>query len=195
MVTVAAEMQRANMTMPLLIGGATTSRVHTALRIDPAFTGPVVHVLDASRAVGVATALVSDTQKTDFVARTKADYDHVRKAREGKGQSQLLSIEDARANGFEMDEALKAPRPRLPGVHRFPDWDLKDLVQYIDWTPFFRAWELAGNYPAILDDAVVGESARSLFADAQKMLDRIVSEKWLTARGVCGLWPCRREGD
>ncbi|MBS48116.1 methionine synthase [Sphingobium lactosutens] len=195
MVTVAAEMQRANMTMPLLIGGATTSRVHTALRIDPAFTGPVVHVLDASRAVGVATALVSDTQKTDFVARTKADYDHVRKAREGKGQSQLLSIEDARANGFEMDEALKAPRPRLPGVHRFPDWDLKDLVQYIDWTPFFRAWELAGNYPAILDDEIVGESARSLFADAQKMLDRIVSEKWLTARGVCGLWPCRRVGD
>ena len=195
MVTVAAEMQRANMTMPLLIGGATTSKVHTALRIDPAFTGPVVHVLDASRAVGVATALVSDTQKTDFVARTKADYDHVRKAREGKGQSQLLSIEDARANGFEMDEALKAPRPRLPGVHRFPDWDLKDLVQYIDWTPFFRAWELAGNYPVILDDEIVGESARSLFADAQKMLDRIVSEKWLTARGVCGLWPCRRVGD
>ncbi|WP_062732039.1 methionine synthase [Sphingobium abikonense] len=195
MVTVAAEMQRANMTMPLLIGGATTSKVHTALRIDPAFTGPVVHVLDASRAVGVATALVSETQKTDFVQKTKADYDHVRKAREGKGQSQLLSIEDARANGFEMDEALKAPRPRLPGVHRFPDWDLKDLVQYIDWTPFFRAWELAGNYPAILDDEIVGESARSLFADAQKMLDKIVNDKWLTARGVCGLWPCRRVGD
>ena len=195
MVTVAAEMQRANMTMPLLIGGATTSKVHTALRIDPAFTGPVVHVLDASRAVGVATALVSETQKTDFVARTKADYEHVRKAREGKGQSQLLSIEDARANGFEIDENLKAPRPRLPGVHVFKDWDLKDLVHYIDWTPFFRAWELAGNYPAILDDVVVGESARSLFADAQKMLERIVEDKWLTARGVCGLWPCRREGD
>ncbi|HEX7743016.1 MAG TPA: methionine synthase, partial [Sphingobium sp.] len=195
MVTVAVEMQRANMTMPLLIGGATTSRVHTALRIDPAFTGPVVHVLDASRAVGVATALVSETQKTDFVQKTKDDYEHVRKAREGKGQSQLLSIEDARANGFEMDESLKAPRPRLPGVHSFPDWDLKDLVDYIDWTPFFRAWELAGNYPAILEDKVVGESATSLFADAQKMLDRIVSEKWLTARGVAGLWPCRREGD
>jgi 5-methyltetrahydrofolate--homocysteine methyltransferase len=195
MVTVAAEMQRANMTMPLLIGGATTSRVHTALRIDPAFTGPVVHVLDASRAVGVATALVSETQKTDFVQKTKDDYAHVRAAREGKGQSQLLSIEDARANGFEMDESLKAPRPRLPGVHSFKDWDLGDLVNYIDWTPFFRAWELAGNYPAILDDAIVGESARSLFADARKMLDRIVSEKWLTARGVAGLWPCRRVGD
>jgi 5-methyltetrahydrofolate--homocysteine methyltransferase len=195
MVTVAAEMQRANMTMPLLIGGATTSRVHTALRIDPAFTGPVVHVLDASRAVGVATALVSETQKTDFVQKTKDDYAHVRAAREGKGQSQLLSIEDARANAFEMDEALKAPRPLLPGIHSFPDWDLKDLINYIDWTPFFRAWELAGNYPAILQDEVVGESATSLFNDAQKMLDRIVSEKWLTARGVAGLWPCRREGD
>ncbi|MBB3981280.1 5-methyltetrahydrofolate--homocysteine methyltransferase [Sphingobium fontiphilum] len=195
MVTVAAEMQRANMTMPLLIGGATTSKVHTALRIDPAFTGPVVHVLDASRAVGVATALVSETQKDDFVRKTKDDYEHVRVARANKGQSALVSIEDARANAFEIDESLKAPRPLLPGVHSFPDWDLKDLVHYIDWTPFFRAWELAGNYPAILEDAVVGESAKSLFADAQKMLDRIVSEKWLTARGVAGLWPCRREGD
>ena len=195
MVTVAREMQRANMTMPLLIGGATTSRVHTALRIDPAFTGPVVHVLDASRAVGVATALLSETQKDDFVTKTKDDYEHVRKARAGKGQSQLLSIEDARSNAFQMDEALKAPRPLLPGIHRFPDWDLKDLINYIDWTPFFRAWELAGNYPAILQDEVVGESATSLFKDAQNMLDRIVSEKWLTARGVAGLWPCRREGD
>ena len=195
MVTVAQEMQRANMTMPLLIGGATTSRVHTALRIDPAFKGPVVHVLDASRAVGVATALVSETQKDDFVNKTKDDYEHVRKAREGKGLSQLLSIEDARANAFEMDESLKAPRPLLPGIHSFPDWDLKDLINYIDWTPFFRAWELAGNYPAILSDEVVGESATSLFNDAQKMLERIVEEKWLTARGVAGLWPCRREGD
>src|SRR3546814_921254 len=110
MVTVAAEMQRAEMTMPLLIGGATTSRVHTALRIDPAFKGPVVHVLDASRAVGVATALVSETQKDDFVARSKDDYDHVRKAREGKGQSKLLDIEEARANAFEIDESLKPGR-------------------------------------------------------------------------------------
>ena len=195
MVTVAAEMQRANMTMPLLIGGATTSRVHTALRIDPAFTGPVVHVLDASRAVGVATALVSETQKADFVQKTKDDYEHVRVARANKGQSQLLSLEDARANAFEMDESLKAPRPLLPGTHRFPDWDLNDLVNYIDWTPFFRAWELAGNYPAILEDEIVGESARSLFADAQKMLGKIIDEKWLTARGVAGLWPCRRQGD
>ncbi|SCW67679.1 methionine synthase (B12-dependent) [Sphingobium faniae] len=195
MVTVAIEMQRAQMTMPLLIGGATTSRVHTALRIDPAFEGPVIHVLDASRAVGVATALVSQTQKTDFVQRTRDDYEHVRVARANKGQSALLPLEDARANAFEIDENLKPPRPRLPGVHSFPDWDLKDLRDYIDWTPFFRAWELAGVYPAILEDKIVGESAISLFGDAQKMLERIIEEKWLTARGVVGLWPCAREGD
>ncbi|MCW3836547.1 methionine synthase [Sphingomonas canadensis] len=195
MVTVAEEMQRAEMTLPLLIGGATTSRVHTALRIDPAYKGPVVHVLDASRAVGVATTLVSDTGRDGFVAKVSGEYAQVRAAREGKGQSELLPIEDARANAFAYDPSLKPPKPILPGVHEFPDWDLANLRQYIDWTPFFRAWELAGNYPAILDDAVVGESARSLFADAEKMLDRIIAEKWLTARGVAGLWPCRREGD
>jgi 5-methyltetrahydrofolate--homocysteine methyltransferase len=195
MVTVAQEMERAGMTMPLLIGGATTSKVHTALRIEPEYTGPVVHVLDASRAVGVATALVSDTQRDPFVTQVADEYAHIREARAGKGQSALVSLEDARANAFEIDENLKPPAPLQPGVHAFPDWDLADLREYIDWTPFFRAWELAGNYPAILDDAVVGESARSLFADAQAMLDRIIAEKWLVAKGVVGLWPCRREGD
>ncbi|MET3710595.1 5-methyltetrahydrofolate--homocysteine methyltransferase [Sphingomonas trueperi] len=195
MVTVAEEMQRAQMTMPLLIGGATTSRVHTALRIDPAYTGPVVHVLDASRAVGVATALVSDTQRDPYVTKIADEYEHVRVTRAGKGQSELLPLEDARANAFEADMSLKPGKPRMPGVHTFDDWDLKDLRDYIDWTPFFRAWELAGNYPAILTDEVVGESATSLFADAQKMLDKIIAERWLTARGVAGLWPCRREGD
>ena len=193
MVTVAEEMQRAQMTMPLLIGGATTSRVHTALRIEPAYTGPVVHVLDASRAVGVATALVSDTQRDDYVAKVAAEYEQVRQARAGRGQSELLPLAKARDNAFEADMRLKPGKPRMPGVHDFPDWDLKDLRGYIDWTPFFRAWALAGNYPAILEDKVVGESATSLFADAQKMLDRIVDEKWLTARGVAGLWPCRRD--
>jgi 5-methyltetrahydrofolate--homocysteine methyltransferase len=195
MVTVAQEMERAGMTMPLLIGGATTSKVHTALRIEPEYTGPVVHVLDASRAVGVATALVSDTQRDPFVTQVADEYAHIREARAGKGQSALVSLEDARANAFEIDENLKPPAPLQPGVHAFPDWDLADLRDYIDWTPFFRAWELAGNYPAILDDAVVGESARSLFADAQAMLDRIIAEKWLVAKGVAGFWPCRREGD
>jgi 5-methyltetrahydrofolate--homocysteine methyltransferase len=195
MVTVGEEMKRAGMTMPLLIGGATTSKVHTALRIAPAYDGPVVHVLDASRAVGVATTLVSDTGRDAYVAQVAADYQAVREAREGKGQNALLPLADARARGFIADMALKATAPLQPGRHQFDGWDLADLRECIDWTPFFRAWELAGNYPAILDDAVVGESARGLFADAQAMLDRIVGEKWLTAKGVVGLWPCRREGD
>jgi 5-methyltetrahydrofolate--homocysteine methyltransferase len=195
MVTVAEEMQRAGMTMPLLIGGATTSKVHTALRIDPAYEGPVVHVLDASRAVGVASTLVSDTLAEDFVGKTASEYRTVREAREGKGQNELLPIEAARANGFKADMALKPPAPRQPGLHVFDDWGVERLREFIDWTPFFRAWELAGTYPSILDDAVVGESARNLFADAQKMLDTIIAERWLTARGAVGLWPCRREGD
>lgn len=195
MVTVAEEMKRSKMTMPLLIGGATTSKVHTALRIAPAYDGPVVHVLDASRAVGVATTLVSDTIRDDYVAKIAGEYEAVRIARANKGQSELVPIAVARDNAFDADMSLKPGKPRLPGVHAFPDWDLNDLRQYIDWTPFFRAWELAGNYPAILEDKVVGESATSLFADAQAMLDRIIDEKWLTARGVAGLWPCRREGD
>ena len=195
MVTVGEEMQRAGMTMPLLIGGATTSKVHTALRIAPAYKGPVVHVLDASRAVGVATTLVSTTGRDDYVAGVAADYEAVRVAREGRGQNALLSIADARARGFPADMMLKAPDPVAPGRHVFDDWSIEDLRQHIDWTPFFRAWELAGNFPAILDDDVVGESARSLYADAQEMLDTIVAEKWLTARGVAALWPCQRHGD
>ena len=195
MVTVAAEMKRAGMTMPLLIGGATTSKVHTALRIEPAYDGPVVHVLDASRAVGVASTLMSDTQRDAFVDRTAGEYEALRVARANKGQSDLAPLAEARANAFPTDFGLKPAAPKRPGVHVFDDWDLADLRETIDWTPFFRAWELAGNYPAILDDAVVGESARSLFADAQEMLDRIIAEKWLTAKGVAGLWPCRRDGD
>ncbi|MEG3174642.1 methionine synthase [Sphingomonas sp. RB3P16] len=195
MVTVAEEMKRAGMTMPLLIGGATTSKVHTALRIAPAYDGPVVHVLDASRAVGVASTLVSDTIRDDFVQKTADEYEAVRIARANKGQSELIPIEAARANAFPADMALKPEAPKQPGVHVFEDWDLADLRELIDWTPFFRAWELAGNYPAILTDAVVGESATSLFADAQKMLDQIIAEKWLTAKGVAGLWPCHRDGD
>jgi len=181
--------------MPLLIGGATTSKVHTALRIDPAYDGPVVHVLDASRAVGVASTLMSDTQRDSFVEKTATDYQAVRTAREGKGQNELAPIDEARANAFPFDPALKPPGPIQPGAHVFDDWPLDDLRPYIDWTPFFRAWELAGNYPAILDDALVGDSARSLFADAQTMLDTIIAEKWLTAKGVAALWPARSEGD
>ncbi|NTS63921.1 methionine synthase [Sphingomonas sp. HHU CXW] len=195
MVTVAEEMQRGGMTMPLLIGGATTSKVHTALRISPAYQGPVVHVLDASRAVGVATTLVSDTQRDPYVTQIAADYQAVRDAREGKGQNALLPLAEARRRGFKADMAMKAPAVKQPGVHVFDDWDLADLVGYIDWTPFFRAWELAGTYPAILSDEIVGESATGLYEDARAMLDRIVAEKWLTARGVAGLWPCHRHDD
>lgn len=195
MVTVAEEMQRAEMNIPLLIGGATTSKVHTALRIDPAYTGTVVHVLDASRAVGVASQLLSDTQAEGFKSSVAIDYEKVREARANKGQSDLLPIAEARANAFPADFAQKPAAPAQPGLHVFEDWDLKDLVETFDWMPFFRAWELAGNYPAILTDPIVGESASSLFADAQGMLAQIIEEKWLTARGVCAFWPAHSEGD
>jgi 5-methyltetrahydrofolate--homocysteine methyltransferase len=195
MVTVAEEMQRAGMTMPLLIGGATTSKVHTALKIDPAYDGPVIHVLDASRAVGVASKLLSDTQRDDYVAEVADEYTHVRDARAGKSASVLLPLEEARANFYDAFLSDKPAPPEQPGLHVFPDWDLAHLRDFIDWTPFFRAWELHGNYPAILTDEVVGETATQLFADANAMLDRIIGEKWLTARGVAGLWPCARDGD
>jgi 5-methyltetrahydrofolate--homocysteine methyltransferase len=195
MVTVAEEMQRADMRLPLLIGGATTSKVHTALRIDPAYAGPVIHVLDASRAVGVASKLLSDTLRDGFVEQTACEYDAVREARAGKTKSELLPLAQAREKAFAADMADKAPPPREQGVRVFHEWPLADLRECFDWTPFFRAWELAGNFPAILEDEVVGESARSLFADAQVMLDRIVAEEWLVAKGTCGIWPCRREGD
>ena len=195
MVTMAEEMQRAEMTIPLLIGGATTSKVHTALRIDPMYDGPVIHVLDASRAVGVASQLLSDTQADAFIENTANEYIAVRKARAGKGASKLLTLQAARDNAFTPDLADKAPPPVQPGRHVFAAWDLADLAQYIDWTPFFRAWELAGNYPAILTDPVVGESASALWVDARAMLAQIIDEKWLTARGVAQFWPCRRDGD
>ncbi|TXC67764.1 methionine synthase [Sphingorhabdus soli] len=195
MVTVASEMERGGFTMPLLIGGATTSKVHTALRVDPAYSGPVLHVNDASRAVGVATALVSDTGRDAYLATYVAEYEGLRVARARKGQSALVPIAEARANGGPIDPRLAPPPPRAPGVHHFDAWPIAELIEHIDWTPFFRSWELAGNYPAILQDPIVGASARSLFADARAMLTRIVEEDWLTAKGSVGLWACRRDGD
>jgi 5-methyltetrahydrofolate--homocysteine methyltransferase len=195
MVTVAGEMQRLGLTTPLLIGGATTSKAHTALRIDPAYEGPVIHVLDASRAVGVASSLVSDTQREPLIATTADDYDKLRRSRERSGHSELATLDEARANAFPYDPSGQAPPPRYPGLHHFGDWPLKDLKASIDWTPFFRAWELAGNYPQILDDPVVGESAKSLFADAQEMLDQLIAERWVTPKATIGLWRCKREVD
>ena len=195
MVTVAEEMKVAGMDIPLLIGGATTSKVHTALKIDPAYDGPVVHVLDASRAVGVASKLLSDTQKAGFVADTAGEYRKVRDARAGKSPSVLLSLEEARANHYDPFYSDKPAPPLQPGRHVFEDWDLADLRDFIDWTPFFRAWELHGTYPSILEDEVVGETARDLKRDADAMLDTIVAEKWLVAKGVAGFWPCARDDD
>ncbi len=196
MVTVAAEMQRAGMTMPLLIGGATTSRVHTALRIAPAYKGPTIHVLDASRAVGVAGAMVSETIKDELVERTAHEYEAIRVARANKGDSKLVPLAVARANAYVADFAKHPPvTPKRPEGVVLADYPIENLIPYIDWVPFFRAWELAGNYPAILTDPVVGEAATALFADAQAMLSQIVREKWLTANGVVGFWPARRDGD
>ena len=195
MVTVAGEMQRLGLKTPLLIGGATTSKAHTALRIDLAYDGPVIHVLDASRAVGVASSLVSDTQREPLVANTADEYDKLRKSRERSGHSELASLDEARANGFPYDPTGQASPPQRPGLHQFGEWPLRDLRASIDWTPFFRAWELAGNYPAILDDPVVGESARSLFEDAQAMLERLIAERWVVPSATVGLWRCKREGD
>ena len=147
MVTVASEMQRAGLSLPLLIGGATTSKAHTALRIDPAYEGPVIHSLDASRAVTVASALVSDTQRTDLISKTAEDYEALRQSRVNRGHSDLATLAEARANAFPFDPAGQAPPPQRPGIHEFGEWPLRDLRASIDWTPFFRAWELAGNYP------------------------------------------------
>jgi 5-methyltetrahydrofolate--homocysteine methyltransferase len=195
MVTVAGEMERLGLATPLLIGGATTSKAHTALRIEPAYSGPVIHVLDASRAVGVASSLVSDTQREPLIAATAKDYEALRQARSRSGQNELATLAEARANAFPYDPSGQAPPPAMPGLHHFGEWPLRDLKSTIDWTPFFRAWELAGTYPAILDDPVVGESARSLFADAQKLLDRVIAERWVTPKATVGLWRCKREAD
>ncbi|TWB36186.1 methionine synthase [Nitrospirillum viridazoti] len=197
MVFVAKEMQREGFDLPLLIGGATTSKVHTAVKIDPAYQGPVVHVIDASRAVGVAGNLISLAAKGDYTQGVKGDYARMREAhaRAQAGRARL-PIADARANRAKLDwAAYEAPQPLKPGLTVFEDYDLAELVSRIDWRPFFQAWELAGTFPAILEDAVVGEAARNLYADAQAMLQRIVGEKWLTARAVVGLWPAHTVGD
>jgi 5-methyltetrahydrofolate--homocysteine methyltransferase len=194
---VAREMQRQGFTIPLLIGGATTSRAHTALKIDPHYKSPTVWVKDASRAVGVAQSLISAELRRDFVAANDADFAEIRTRHRNRGDAKrLVSLEHARAQRFDGDwPDYIPPAPNQPGLTVFDDYPLDDLVELIDWTPFFNAWELAGRYPAILDDAVVGTQARELFADAQKMLRTLIDRKWLTAKAVVGLWPANSIGD
>ncbi|MBV9880314.1 MAG: methionine synthase [Gemmatirosa sp.] len=193
----AGEMERQGFTVPLLIGGATTSKVHTAVKIAPNYRGPVVHVLDASRAVGVAGSLLSDALHDDYVAQVRDEYEAVRIARAGRRDDQrLVPIEVARRNPVAIDwAAYEPPVPSFTGVRVFDNYPLEELVERIDWTPFFQTWELAGHFPAILEDAVVGEAARSLYADARAMLDRLVAERRLTARAVVGFWPASAVGD
>jgi 5-methyltetrahydrofolate--homocysteine methyltransferase len=194
---IAKEMQRQGFTCPLLIGGATTSRAHTALKLQPHYEAPVVWVKDASRAVGVAQTLVSRDLAADYVARMRAEYVEIRERHKDRGPGKrLVPLAQARAQRLAFDwAAYRPPQPARPGLTTFDDWPLADLVPYIDWTPFFQTWELAGRFPAILDDPVVGKQARELHRDARAMLDRIVAERWLTAKAVVGLWPAASVGD
>jgi len=198
MVFVAQEMERREFNIPLLIGGATTSRTHTAVKIEPGYKrGSTTYVLDASRAVGVVSGLSSPTERPKAEAVTRDEYARIReqfaRSRTAKTRTPLSA---ARASRYAIDwPAYQAPTPTILGVRTFDAWDLEDLTRFIDWTPFFSAWELVGRYPAILDDDVVGKAARDLFADAQVMLAKIVEERWFQARGVVGLWPANADGD
>jgi 5-methyltetrahydrofolate--homocysteine methyltransferase len=193
---VAAEMEREGFRVPLLIGGATTSKMHTAVKIAPRYSGPTIYVTDASRSVAVVSGLMSDEQREGLVETVVKDYDQLRAtyaARDGAGPK--TSLADARANRAALDWSAPPPRPSFLGLKSFEDYPLGELVERIDWTPFFRTWELAGAYPRILEDPVLGESARTLFSDACALLDRIVGEKLLRARAVIGFFPANRMGD
>jgi 5-methyltetrahydrofolate--homocysteine methyltransferase len=197
MAHVAAEMQREGFAVPLLIGGATTSRVHTAVKIAPNYTnGPTVYVPDASRAVGVVTSLLSADHRDAFVAGIADDYAKIRVQHAAKRGPKLISLAAARANPFAADWTRYQPTvPTFIGARTLRDVDLGEIAGLIDWGPFFQAWELSGPYPAILDDAIVGEAARNLLAEGQAMLAHIIGERWLAADGVAGFWPATRVGD
>ena len=194
---VAREMQRQGLQMPLMIGGATTSRAHTALKIDPHYASPTVWVKDASRAVGVAQSLIYKELRDAFVAANDSDYAEIRQRHKNRGDAKrLVALEKARGQKFDGRwETYTPPAPKQPGLTVFDDYPLAELIDCIDWTPFFNTWELAGKYPDILKDAVVGKQATELYRDARAMLERIVDEKWLTAKGVFGLWPANSIGD
>jgi len=199
MCNVAAEMERQGFDLPLLIGGATTSRVHTAVKIDPNYRrGQVVYVTDASRAVGVVSTLLSEHGKPAYVADIRAEYAKIAAAHaRQQDERQRLSLAAARANALKLDWSggYMPPRPRELGTKVFADYPLEELIGYIDWSPFFATWELTGSFPAILDDAKFGAAARALFADAQEMLRSIVAERRFGAAAVIGFWPANSVGD
>ena len=195
MVYVASEMQRRGMKQPLLIGGATTSRAHTSVKIDKTYDEPVVWVKDASRAVGVASKLLSE-QKDEFSAEITAEYDKIRARHTGKKRQKLQKLQAARDNRFTFDwDSYTPPEPATPGITVLRDYPIEKLIETIDWTPFFISWEMKGVYPAILNDPNKGPEARKLFADAQAMLKQIVDEGWLKAHGICGFFPAQSDGD
>jgi len=197
MAHVAKEMKRQNFSIPLLIGGATTSRAHTAIKIEPNYETACVWVKDASRAVGVAQSLVSKELVDGFLAKVRSEYAEVRERHRNRGPARrLVSLKDARTNGSKFDwETYTPPAPKKPGITVFDDIPISELLPVTDWTPFFQAWELHGHYPAILSDPVVGPQATELFSDAQKILKQIIDEKWLRAKAVIGFWPVSRVGD
>ena len=198
MAHVAAEMEREGFEIPLLIGGATTSRVHTAVKIHPRYTrGQAVHVNDASRAVGVVGQLLSPEAKAPYVAGVQAEYAKLAEAHErAERQKKRLPLATARANPFPIDwTGYVPPKPSFLGTRAFDDWSLEELAGYIDWTPFFQAWELRGRYPALLDDPAQGAAARALWADAQAMLAQVIAERWFRPRAVVGFWPANAVGD
>ncbi|MGE5525594.1 MAG: methionine synthase, partial [Rhodospirillaceae bacterium] len=189
----AREMQREGYTIPLLIGGATTSRTHTAVKIAPHYKGPVVWVPDASRCVSVCSNLLSDELSQGYIADVKAEHERVRAQHEGKKGPQLITLAQARENAFKTDWSQYRPvKPAVSGIRVLKNYDLAEIAQYIDWGPFFQTWELSGAYPAILNDPIVGESARNLLAEGQAMLQKIIQGRWLTAGGVFGLFPAAR---
>ncbi|TXR53760.1 methionine synthase [Reinekea thalattae] len=194
MVHVAREMQRLDYQLPLLIGGATTSKAHTAVKIEPQYKNDAtIYVTDASRAVSVVQSLLSDERKADFVAERRNEYEKVRERNKNRKSKALFNYQDAIANAPQLDwQHYTPPKPQFTGTRVFEQYDVSELVDYIDWTPFFITWELHGKYPKILNDDKVGETATSLFNDAQVMLKQIIDEKWLTPKAVIGFWPAQR---
>ncbi len=197
MVQVASEMQKQGFKVPLLIGGATTSRIHTAVKIAPKYEHPVIHVLDASRSVPVVSNLLNKEVRAEYVQKIKEEYDRMREGHgKRKKDKKFLSIADARQNKFKIDwSEREVTKPKFLGTKVFEDYSIKELSNYIDWTPFFQAWELHGRFPKILEDEVVGTEAKKLFADAQEMLQKLVEEKLLTAKGIIGFYPANTVGD